>query len=347
MTEPLRRHLLPLAVGIALALATLEGVSRWYFNYRSVQDPVLGSIVPSGFTVRSRIEGSGVAHYQANGVRRSVGSGEQSEGQILCLGDSFTEAHQVRDDEVYTAVAERALTQAGLRVEVLNVGRSGWSAADYVAQAHAYRELFKPAWTVIQIHDSDLTSDAWQASKTHFRRRCGGCPIEVVSLPPVRDDNIRQVMRRLRNRFAVVGLAHASWLRLMAPHGRISVSEETTELRAQTDTAHVDSLVSDELQMLADAYDKRLTILLLTSFDPNSPGSYTAGESAVRMAAGRNGMSLACSKDEFPKLAEQGVSPHGFSNTSPNTGHLNAAGHAATARALTRELLRLHRAGLL
>jgi hypothetical protein len=83
----------------------------------------------------------------------------------------------------------------------------------------------------------------------------------------------------------------------------------------------------------------------LGRFDPVHPGRDTDEEAVIKRAARELGISLACSKDEYPALARKGIAPHGFPNTSLNSGHMNAAGHAAAARVLTRELLRLHAEG--
>ena len=99
--------------------------------------------------------------------------------------------------------------------------------------------------------------------------------------------------------------------------------------------------------MLAEAFDGRLTILLLGRFDPLDPGRDTREEAVIKQAARELGVSLACSKDEHEGLAEKGLAPYGFPNTSLNSGHMNAQGHAAAARALTRELLKLHAEGKL
>ena len=332
------RPLLLLATGTALALFTLEGVSRWYLNYRAVRDPVLGTVVPEGYTVRSRIEGSGIAHFEDHGVRRAANLGPRRGAQILCLGDSFTEAVQVSDEDLYTTLTERELNRARVPAAVLDFGRSGWSIADYVANAQAYQKTFNPTWTVVQVHDEDFTADAWQTSKTHFQRSCSSCPIEVVQVPLVPDDFIRSIMRWLRNHSALMGILGPKIM-----FGALRVDERNTKKIENS----ADFPVLEELRMLADAYDGHLTLLLTGWFDPTHPGRDTDGEAAVKRAARELGISLACSKDEYPALAEKGIAPHGFSNTALNTGHLNAAGHAATARVLTQELLRLHAEGRL
>jgi hypothetical protein len=339
--------ILALALGGGLAFVALEGVSRWYFNYRSVYDSVLGSVVAPGHTFRSRVEGSGIAHYDAGGARRPAWLGPRDGLRILCIGDSFTEAFQVSDDEVYTTLVEQALDAAGIQVAVLNVGRSGLSVADYVANAAAYRTAATPSWTVVQVTGRDFYEETWQTTKTHFKRACPACPVEVVPMPPVRDGRARRIMRWLRNQSALVGFGIHRWQELTG------VTRQNSEppppdprVFAAAATPH-EYPVKEELRMLAQAYDGRLTLLLLGRFDPRAPGRDTSDEAVIRHAARDLGISLACSKDEYEALAARGQTPNGFANTSPISGHLNANGHAAAAHALTRELLRLHAEGRL
>jgi hypothetical protein len=323
-----------LVVGPVLALLTLEGVSRNYFNYQSVRDPVLGSVAAAGHTFRSRIEGSGVAYHEDHGVRRSPDLGPRSGTRILCLGDSYTEANQVSDAEVYTTLVERSLDRSGMPSAVLNVGRSGFSVADYAANARTFTRATDAAWTVVQVHDLDFGPEAWRTSNTHFRRACATCPIEVVRLDPPPDTAPRRMLRWLRNQSALVGFA-------------MERAQELEGREAATQSSAADTQVVEELRVLAEAYAGRLTLLLVGQFDPADPARDTDAEAVIKRAAFESGISLACSKDEYPALAERGIAPYGFSNSSPNSGHLNAAGHAAAARVVTRELLRLHAEGRL
>ncbi len=345
-TSGVAKTVLALAVGGALALLLLEGVSRWYFNYRFIDDPVLGSVVAPGHTFRSRVEGSGIAHYDAGGARRAASLGPRGGLQILCVGDSFTEAFQVSDDEVYTTLVERALDAGSVPAAVLNMGRSGLSVADYVANAPAYRKAATPAWTVVQVTDRDFYEETWQPSKTHFRRACPACPVEVVRVPPAPDNGVRRCMRWLRNQSAFVGFTIHRWQELTGAT-RQDRQPASLDPRVFTAPATQDVLVREELRMLAAAYDGRLTLLLLGRFDPLAPGNDTHDEEVIKQAARELGVSLACSKDEYEALAEKRLAPYGFSNTLLNSGHMNAAGHAAAGRALTRELLRLHAEGTL
>jgi hypothetical protein len=338
---------LSIVLGTALAMLTLDGVSRWYYTLRTVRDPVLGFVVPAGHVVRSRTEGAGLARYEGRGVRRAKGLGPATGARILCIGDSFTEALQVSDEEVYTTLTERALNRAALATAVLNFGRSGGSVADYIANASVHKEIFTPHWTVVEVDEGDFTSDAWQPAKTHFRRRCPDCALEVATIPPVPDDAPHRAYTWLTNHSALAGFAWVSWQTHVSFSRRSDAAIAADEQASENPLGREAFPVAEELRMLADAYVGRLTLLLLGTFDPAHPGLDTDGEAAIKRAAQQLGISIACSKDVYPSLAERGTAPRGFGNTALNTGHMNRAGHAAAARVLAAELLRLHGAGRL
>lgn len=65
--------------------------------------------------------------------------------------------------------------------------------------------------------------------------------------------------------------------------------------------------VAGEMRLLADAYDRRLTLLLLGTFDPAHPGLDTDGEAAIKRAAGELAISIACSRDQCPSLSHRGT----------------------------------------
>jgi hypothetical protein len=76
-------------------------------------------------TVHFRINGQGlradhdVAHAKPAGTKR-----------IVSLGDSFTIGYEVAAEETFSSVLERELRRAGVQVEVLNCGVSGFSTAE-------------------------------------------------------------------------------------------------------------------------------------------------------------------------------------------------------------------------
>ena len=79
--------------------------------------------------------------------------------RIVSLGDSFTAGYEVQGDEVFSSVLERELQEAGLRVEVLNAGVSGYSNAE--ALVYLERELLRydPDIIMLSFFANDLVDN--------------------------------------------------------------------------------------------------------------------------------------------------------------------------------------------
>src|SRR5438093_2545272 len=172
-----RSGLLTFAAGALLALVATEAVIRQVYSVTFSFEPGFGYIRR---TVRFRLEGNGLSHWTTYDLRRREPP-VPTRPSILVLGDSYTEALMVRDSEVFTGRLEEDLRASGIDIQVLNLGFSGTSAADYVAYGPKYQGLFSPRWTIIQLRTKDLTSDAWETGKSHFLRTGDGGDLKVVA----------------------------------------------------------------------------------------------------------------------------------------------------------------------
>src|SRR5436853_1116176 len=94
-----------MVAGVALALAVFEVVLRHFYFVPWTLDPEFGCIVTPGARAVYRREGSGSSHWTEHGVRR-IAPLAPGRRPILALGDSFTEAYMLDDDEVFTARVE-------------------------------------------------------------------------------------------------------------------------------------------------------------------------------------------------------------------------------------------------
>src|SRR5438046_5379025 len=131
-------------------------VGEAIFSERVAFDPVLGGGSMTGKVLVYRVEGNGRASYTANHIRREGLPGKNDGPVILVMGDSITEAIQVKDTETYTYRLEATLRESGVSAFVLNAGASGRSMADYVGRAEVYQNLFHPDWVVIQVDWCDF-----------------------------------------------------------------------------------------------------------------------------------------------------------------------------------------------
>jgi lysophospholipase L1-like esterase len=333
----IRRFLLVL-VALILALVVAELSMRRYALVPRALDPDLG-YVATGRTHWHR-EGEAEGNWLARGVRApSVAVPLEEEGKrILVIGDSFTEAPHVSDAEVYTDVAERLLRAQGRRVRVMNVGVLGQSVGYYVHLAPKYRRIFTPDWVIVQVGEDDLLAEAFNKKATHFERlESGG--LRVKALPPEGGGGLlRATFRLLSGRSALLQNLVLQQRGFAAMAGKVRPFHEADTLAPPPPKRPWRYPIREELRALANAYDNRLTLLFLSSANPQSSAPPSATELVVRDACVELGLSCAFTHEENAKLARSGAFPTGFPNTRPYQGHLNPAGHAAAARALVQVL---------
>jgi lysophospholipase L1-like esterase len=334
---PVAARVLAVALGLMAALLVAEIVARRIFWLPYLQDPRLGAILPADTHARYCREGCGTSYWVRDGVRNSAPP-DPARRTVLALGDSFTEALMTDDAAVYTQRTEAALTAAGHPLQILNLGRSGASAADYVALAPFYDESFDPDWTVIQLRDDDLEGAAWDPGKTHFRLREDGS-VEAIEVPP-RPSALSLRLLPLRQRLALVALGNTRLREFAAAAAAEPPLFGATRVRAPAALPAIRPVVA-EVAAMAAAHAERVTFLYLPEFDPRAPGRVPDTEALVAAACAARGWSCVNLRESFAAFAARDASPYGFANSRFNAGHMNDAGHAAAAELLRRELERL------
>lgn len=343
-----RRGLWRGLVGCALAVATFGLASERVVSLQRGFDPLFGGVYAPGTTVRWRLEGDGLSRWTDHGIRRAPWLAAPGRPSVLVLGDSFTEALQVSDHEVFTTLAEERLAQLGRPAAVLNAGEAGRSAADYVGLAAAYRSTFSPDWVVVQLAAEDLLAEAWDGAKTHFTRdpRTGkllAAPRPLVAPErrafPARAAHVFANLCGLTRFTALRALEFREWLR----HEPRWFSAGTRS-GGGADGAAASSRaypVEEELAALLAAYDGKVTLLLLDPFDPSGRAPASETFARIERFAAARGASVVRLRDGFAALERSGRAPYGFPDSGFNRGHLNAAGHRIAGRLLADELERV------
>jgi len=330
-------RLVALGLTSVLALATTELAMRLYCFVPRAFDPEFGYVaVGRAHWFR---EGAGVSHWGSRGVRQSSTVQGETRRRILVVGDSFTEAVHVDDDEVYTDIVERQLRGLGRDVRVLNVGTAGSSLPYYVHLGPSYRRVFDPDWVVVQLSEGDVLEAAFDPSDSHFVVRSDGS-LELRPLPLVgRGGYLRRTVRWLRAESALLQnavLQYRGFERVARDFQPFVQGEAVPPPRLGPSRQFP---IRAELELLRDAFGGHLTILFLSTWDSRTPARPTDAEQQVRAACSSLGMSCAFTRDEFSGLAARRAFPNGFPNSRAGFGHLNGAGHAAAAAVLGRELL--------
>lgn len=342
------------AAGVIPALLLLELIIRQVWVHQRVWEPGYVKIGTPNTQSVWCIEGCGVTHRLAHGERAGY---TIDAPKVIVLGDSFTEALEVNDDQTYQYQAQELLKQQGVNLGLVGLGLAGRSVADYVGFAGRHKRLFSPVWTVVTLRDDDLAEDTQRPEKTSFKRGPDGKLIvsfdEVRSVEALRDAIwnapsifLRYTAYRL-DKFKTAAAAEPPIFfgaaddapRPASPPPGVSWGREP-----QTGD-YSKYPVEEELDLLRQAYDKRLTVVSLPYIDFDANGAAKINDSPIRQRflayCAKTGMSCVEPRAAFLRLARQWRSPFGFPNTRFNYGHMNTDGHAAVGEELARELLRL------
>ncbi len=333
------------ALGLAIALVLMELVVRRTYTFAVRFEPEVGYVNAPG-TMRYGAEGHGRTEWTEHGVRASTPV-DPKRPSVLFLGDSFTEAGGIDQEEAFSEQVAPALAARG--IQVVNAGRSTQSTADYTHLAPHFQQLFHPRWVVLTLNEGDLTTDAFQESprRTRFVRRDDG----GLDLLPALIAEHR-------------GLTGAVWFVLqhvmLAGYGYVRFGEFRNAMAHETPLFTAGSTaappappivhypVEAELDALRRAWDDRFTILYLADFDPRHPDRSKADvEPRLLSYCAANHLSCVTTRSAFPEFVRRGIAPYGFSNTKYGEGHMNRDGHAAAGRILEAELVRLIQSAVL
>jgi hypothetical protein len=340
---------LPFAISLALCFLSVGIIASWVESYESEIDPIFGYVFKAGRVGHWRTEGNGNGYWTSHGVRRARLPGKSEGPPILLVGNSFTEATQVNDAEHYAHILEKELAINGKSIPVLSFGKSGCTVADYIAEADKLKMVFQPRWVIVQVAERDFGGKSWDRTAPGFARFVraayhGG--ISVVSTP-LRDRGQKSFLMRTFEEFPNL-IPYCliydrlnefeQWVQNEKPWFHATVPESGS---AGPRSMISDYPVGEEMKLLADSFDHRMTLLYLPPFDPRKPLCEGETEALFRMVAETNGIRFVSLRGKFGELASEGKSPYGFSNTRFNYGHWNAYGHEAAAQLLLLDLLKM------
>ena len=331
-------------LGVIVALLAAEVVARQVLSIHWRDLPSLGFVQTE---VLYRVEGNGRSRWWGEGLRRPAPP-SPNEPSIAVLGDSFTEALMVSDEDLYTHRLERRLRAQGRGVQVLNFGVSGASPADYVLYANDVRQRFSNRWTIIQLTPADLDGDAFRKELNHFVREADGSlrPVEVrrTLFASTRESRLMTLHRR----YFPSMLLHLAWFRVQAlasgARAEAPLFRAPHPVRPASKSAkgYPEADVRRQLDLMQQAFGGRVTFLFIPRYDPDDPDRPQGStETTFDRWCSEPGHSCVNLRRSYGAIARRHEVPFGFANTKFNTGHLNPVGHAAAAAALDQEVGRL------
>lgn len=297
----------------------------------------LGNVAVDNSVTVNGTEGYAVTHFLANG---EVVTPYHSGVSVVVLGDSFTEAAQVSDNEKYVSVAENILNEHGVNIDLRNLGYSGRSLPDYVYIAPFIKRTYSPAIVVVQLNLVDFVESFDKTKENYFVRN--EMSVELMHNETFSSNQLilRNIIRTtslgslVRYKFKSINLVPEQQLRLIAagmPKSEASISE-TKDFNPND----VEMLIN----ALKDAYsDVELVILVIPGvpiIHDNAPLLDDERENSLVEILNRlSGLHMLYPRNGFIELyTVHKKFPRGFINTLPGVGHLNSDGHFVIGVAL-------------
>lgn len=297
----------------------------------SVTHPVLGRIYGQGLYVQGQ-EGFARTVLNELGMRQPpLTAKEPGVERILVLGDSFTQAIQVSDQAMFTRQLQERL---GDRSEVINDGRSGTSPAYYLAQAEFNKETFEPDWVIIQLNQGDFTTDPFDSQTNfYFVKTETGFELKkneaYVSSNPI-TSRFAQFQKMLN--FSVARVLVERLAKLEARPAKTPPQPSATEAAEQLKTQG--ALITWVVCELKEHYPK-LILLYIPTIDYFGDQAQSSVELQLTQAARAKGVPfVSVHQDYIDAFQTDRRVAHGFDNTQPGLGHINALGHALLAERL-------------
>lgn len=174
MGEPRRRgkwirRLVRLCIGLVLAALLCEGLVLVIYG-EQVKFP--RHVVEAEWGLRYNEPDASYRHKSADGTWyfRINGQGMRADRdyeyakppgvkRVVSLGDSFTVGYEVHEPECFSRVLERELESAGLKVEVLNCGVSGFSNAEAALSLERELHKYEPDLILLSFFTNDLVDN--------------------------------------------------------------------------------------------------------------------------------------------------------------------------------------------
>ncbi|MGV3773017.1 MAG: hypothetical protein ACO1QB_08955 [Verrucomicrobiales bacterium] len=259
--------------------------------------------------------------------------------RILFLGDSFTEALQVQDGELFVNLVEKGSWQP---VEAINAGRSGGSPAFYIHLRSFYETVTKPDQVVIQLNEGDFLDDALHTGRNFYIVPEGESFATVHNKNFSSANPLMQKLGKLRGlmEFSTAAVAAESVQFLLKPTQPHGAAPKPAPAKASVDEPKLRNLIQwtlEELQKYPTPHILYLPTLNYSNLDEPPPLT----EREITAACEASKIPLVNMRSAFVEHFRKTYEPaHGFANTKPAMGHLNEAGHRLVARELLAVLKR-------
>ena len=307
-----------------IALILLTGFSAFYYNVPLDTEDESGATdyawKPHTFYSRGT-EGFSVGKTNNEGYLNTYDYSPDMDINVLVVGSSHMEAYQVAMDESTTAVLGQLMPDKN----VYNIGISAHTLMVCSDNLEAAVEKYAPSeYVILETASLFFTND-------QLREAIDGTVSEI----PANDGGIVGALKR--NPY--IRLIHTQFQNFMSTDNGGGNSDQASEPPLRGDDSLYDELLA-KLKATVSKTGARLIIMYHPSIYLNEDGSLFVDKDEELT----NFFATHCEKNEVEFLdmtqrfiegyEENLTLPHGFTNSSVGTGHLNRYGHAMIAEAL-------------
>jgi len=307
----------------------------------SAVHPVLGTIYKQGYHLHAT-EGYSQTSINSYGMRGpEIAAKKTGEFRILVVGDSYTEAFQVTDDNTYSALLQAKLKNRCSEITVINAGRSGASPANYIHLADFYQSTINPDFVIIQLNDGDFVQDIFnKANHFYVVQENGTFKTEAKPNRPHRIvEKIPQLKPLVKLSILQIGMEKTQNLLKDTP------KINNLEAAQPAFRPNYSEIIDWSLAELKNKYPNSMILYLpIVSYD-NQVKPKSEVETWVEYYADKHSLPFINMRAFFLNYYAETLQPaHGFYNTMPGKGHVNEAGHRIIASQLddyiTKEVLK-------
>jgi hypothetical protein len=263
--------------------------------------------------------------------------------RVLVVGDSFTEAFQVARDKGYAQIAEDYVNQQFHKevVDLIRLGRDGFIPSHYSVVVRRYLQMFDPALILLQF--SAVSGEGLYAKEAVALYDARGV-VRSLQVKPKLEDRQKEQFRILVNNSSLLYYLVRKYTpvlikaeqRLGRPSRRSDGETKIAEQRnfRKEDAARRMELVIDDII----SHGKRVAILWVpvpSVYKESHQARHDETFDALERIAQERKIPIIDLSDEFiHRYRETGKMLHGFCNSLPGKGHLNAEGHAVVGKKL-------------
>jgi len=266
---------------------------------------------------------------------------------IIILGDSYTEALQVKREDNFSSLTMTDLRKQNHSTNIFNLGLSGLSLADYIFFSENYKKEYDPDILIIQVTESDFFSDATSQSKlVHIKKENDEFSITVnKNYEGKLQQMLTNIYEPMNDTQRIITLL--PFLQYTKQKSEQLFKKASSLSPHQPVQKHYDTDLLDwEMKMLKEKYQIPIILLYIPTTPIIEDNIVKTKKDEffpiLQVHVQQHDITLINMKESFEQAYQQIKQlPRGFENTSPGDGHINELGHQLVAEELTKALTKI------